>query len=274
MIPIGEFSKICEVSTKALRYYEEIELIKPIYVHPKTGYRYFSIDQLKTMLFINRLKQYHFSLDEIKNLIDTNNEALDEQIETALKHKGLEIKRQILVLQSIMRKIESDISSIEHGLSIMNYLDNIGVQLIETKTINILSIRKKLTKNDCTDGYGKFFDYLYRKIAAEKLTVIGYPLSIFHSTEYNPNGYDIEFAIPVKEAVTGTRDFTGCLCIKSRLIGSYSEITSVYARQRQWAENNGYDLIKSPYDVYVTTPYDIDRIEDMKTDIYYPIKKQ
>lgn len=29
MLSIGEFSKICKVSTKTLRYYDEIGLIKP-----------------------------------------------------------------------------------------------------------------------------------------------------------------------------------------------------------------------------------------------------
>lgn len=60
----GEFSKICEVSTKTLRYYDEIGLLVPTEANPESGYRYYSIEQLKTMLFINRLKSQHFSLEE------------------------------------------------------------------------------------------------------------------------------------------------------------------------------------------------------------------
>lgn len=48
MLSIGEFSKICKVSTKTLRYYDEIGLIKPskinqensgnvIYVNPSNN---------------------------------------------------------------------------------------------------------------------------------------------------------------------------------------------------------------------------------------------
>ena len=66
MLSIGEFSNICKVSTKTLRYYAEIGLLEPSEVNPENGYRYYSIEQLKTMLFINRLKSYSFSLDEIK----------------------------------------------------------------------------------------------------------------------------------------------------------------------------------------------------------------
>ncbi len=63
MLSIGEFSSICKVSAKTLRYYAEIGLIHPEEIDPENGYRYYSISQLETMLFINRLKSYRFSLD-------------------------------------------------------------------------------------------------------------------------------------------------------------------------------------------------------------------
>ncbi|MCU6709515.1 MerR family transcriptional regulator [Paenibacillus sp. J5C_2022] len=69
MLSIGEFSKICEVSAKTLRYYDEIGLIHPEEINPVNGYRYYSIRQLKRMLFINRLKSYSFSLEEMPDWI-------------------------------------------------------------------------------------------------------------------------------------------------------------------------------------------------------------
>ena len=62
MLSIGEFSNICKVSTKTLRYYAEIGLLKPTEINPENGYRYYAIEQLETMLFINRLKSYKFSM--------------------------------------------------------------------------------------------------------------------------------------------------------------------------------------------------------------------
>ena len=69
MLSIGEFSKICQVSTKTLRYYAEIGLILPNEINYENGYRYYSIEQLETMLFIKRLKSYNFSLEEIKVIL-------------------------------------------------------------------------------------------------------------------------------------------------------------------------------------------------------------
>ena len=79
MLSIGEFSNICKVSTKTLRYYAEIGLILPDEINPENGYRYYSIEQLETMLFINRLKSYNFSLEEIKTILESE-ESQDEKL--------------------------------------------------------------------------------------------------------------------------------------------------------------------------------------------------
>ena len=56
MLSIGEFSKICQVSTKTLRYYAEIGLILPDEINLENGYRYYSIDQLEQKK--HRMKNY------------------------------------------------------------------------------------------------------------------------------------------------------------------------------------------------------------------------
>ena len=85
MLSIGEFSNICKVSTKTLRYYAEIGLLEPSEVNPENGYRYYSIEQLEKMLFINRLKAYSFSLDEIKT-ISQSKKMQDDSLYLSLIH--------------------------------------------------------------------------------------------------------------------------------------------------------------------------------------------
>jgi len=52
MLSIGEFSNICKVSTKTLRYYAEIGLLEPSEVNPENGYRYYAIEQLENGQFL------------------------------------------------------------------------------------------------------------------------------------------------------------------------------------------------------------------------------
>ncbi|AZK47564.1 MerR family transcriptional regulator [Paenibacillus lentus] len=272
MLSIGEFSKICGVSTKTLRYYGEIGLINPDEINHENGYRYYSIHQLKKMLFINRLKSYHFSLEEIKTILEWEEDQSEEKLRSALSSKRREMQEKLNAVELVLKQMTHDISSLEKGIPLMTYLDNIKVKLVETQPMKILSLRRTMSSNDYAQGYGKFFSMLYKKIATEKLTLLGKPMTIYHSAEYDPAGNDTEFAIPINEAINGSRELPGGLCAKSVYKGAYSELTSVYAKLREWIEIEGYELVNSPYEVYVTDPNQTAEPMDVVTEVYFPIK--
>ncbi|MVO98306.1 MerR family transcriptional regulator [Paenibacillus lutrae] len=271
MLSIGEFSKICGVSTKTLRYYAEIGLLHPDEINPENGYRYYSIGQLTRMLFINRLKSYYFSLEEIKAMLELEDDQSEEKLYSALNRKRKEIQTQLKAFEFTLNQMSMDILKLEKDISIMSYLDHIEVQLVTTEPMKILSIRQMMSSDDYARGYGEHFSRLYERIATEKLTVLGTPMTIYHSPEYNPAGNDTEFAIPIKETVEGTREWPGGLCAKSSITGPYSELTSIYAKLREWVENEGYELVKSPYEVYLTAPSPA-VAEEMVTEVYFPVR--
>ncbi|MBD8499684.1 MerR family transcriptional regulator [Paenibacillus arenosi] len=274
MLSIGEFSKICEVSTKTLRYYAEIGLIQADEINPENGYRYYSIKQLKKMLFITRMKSYQFSLEEIKAILELEEDVAEERLCTVLHRKRNEIQDRLHALEYTINQITNDISNLEKGIPIMSYLDQIDVQLVEIEPLNLLYIRKMMSKDDYAAGYGMYFSSLYEKIATEQLTLLGAPMTIYHSSEYNPSGNDTEFAIPIKEVVKGTRDLAGGLCARTVFTGPYSELTSIYARLREWIEHENYELVNSPYEIYVTDPKQSAAPEEMVTEVYFPVRKK
>lgn len=272
MLSIGKFSKICEVSTKTLRYYDEIGLIKPSEINPENGYRYYSIKQLETMLFINRLKQHNFSLEEIKIIIKSE-ELQDEMLYVELNKKKKEIERQIQIYERTIEQLDKDITALKHGKSIMSYLDNIDIQLVEIPNMYLVSIHKMLHKFELAEQYRVCFDLMLKKIQHDKLTVAAPPMVLYHSDEFKPFGLDIEFAIPIEEYATGTRDFRPGLCLKTILHGAYSNLPSIYTKQCEWAAQNGYENNGALYEVYITDPSQVLSEDELVTEIYYPVKK-
>ena len=252
MLSIGEFSAICKVSAKTLRYYAEIGLIHPEEINPESGYRYYSIRQLETMLFINRLKSYSFSLDEIKSILHSE-ELTEEILYPALIRKEREMEKQILEYKKTLEQMNQDIANLKQGRSIMSYLDTIEIQLAELPQMYLLSVRKMLD---------------------DKLTAAAPPMVLFHSEEFTSLGLDTEFAIPVKEYATGTSDHNPGLCLKTVLHGSYSALPSVYAKQRKWAEKEGYEGNGALCEVYITDPSQVSSEDELITEIYYPVKKK
>ena len=98
MYRIGEFSHLCETTIKTLRHYDKINLLKPIKVDKYTGYRYYNEEQIKILNKIKDLQYTGFSLQEIKKIINENNqEKLNEQIEKIQEENS----KKINILQKI-----------------------------------------------------------------------------------------------------------------------------------------------------------------------------
>ena len=60
MIKIGDFARLSQVSVVTLRYYDEMDLLKPVKVDAFTGYRFYSAGQLPRLNRILALKDLGF----------------------------------------------------------------------------------------------------------------------------------------------------------------------------------------------------------------------
>ena len=70
---IGKVSKICDVSQRMLRYYEEVGLIEPDKIAEPSHYRYYSVQTMQQVQNIRYLIDQGFSLDEIKVVLSEDN---------------------------------------------------------------------------------------------------------------------------------------------------------------------------------------------------------
>jgi diguanylate cyclase (GGDEF)-like protein len=68
-LKIGEFAELNNVTTKMLRHYDEIGLLKPAAIDSETGYRSYAAEQSHPLNWIIILKNLDFSLSEIKDLL-------------------------------------------------------------------------------------------------------------------------------------------------------------------------------------------------------------
>lgn len=110
---IGDFSKKCGVSVKTLRYYDEINLFKPVDIDLFTGYRYYSDSQLDDIDIILKLKDASFSLEEIKKYWNNFNDNI-------MLEKKKELFKEIEETQNKIREIDYLRSNIVNGKIILN----------------------------------------------------------------------------------------------------------------------------------------------------------
>ncbi|MGL6106349.1 MerR family transcriptional regulator [Romboutsia sp.] len=96
---IGEMSKLNKVSIQTLRYYDQIGLLKPVYVDKESNYRYYSIDQFPQLDLIKYLKYLGMPLKDIKSKLSNS----DEEMLDLLNNKIETVNENILELQTIKR---------------------------------------------------------------------------------------------------------------------------------------------------------------------------
>ncbi len=105
LMRIGEIAAFFNVSAKAMRLYEKMEIIKPVKVDKATGYRYYTADQVQKMNALIELKALGFSLSEIKSIMA--GETTGTQLIKALGRKKQSWQDAVSAAQNKMEAIEA-----------------------------------------------------------------------------------------------------------------------------------------------------------------------
>ena len=103
MLKIGEFSCLAKTTVKTLRYYDEIGLLRPVFVDDN-GYRYYQIDQLNELLKIVELRKLDVPLLDIKETLKNNNN-LQEVLEKQRMNLEKELNKKITQISLIKKYI-------------------------------------------------------------------------------------------------------------------------------------------------------------------------
>src|SRR5262245_15617954 len=119
MFRIGEFAQIAQVSTRQLRFYDQIGLLQPGHTDRQTGYRYYAIHQLSRLNAILALKDLGLMLDQIGSLLDET--ISPEELRGLLLLKRAEAEQSILKEEQRLRHIESRIAQIDRQGGISDY---------------------------------------------------------------------------------------------------------------------------------------------------------
>ena len=110
-LSIGEMAKLRGVTVDTLRHYDKIGLVKPYYIDPDTGYRYYSISQYEVLGTIKELRRIGFSLEQIKQFLTNRN--VKKSVQT-LQESMANIEGKIKELQDIYTTLKSRLYNIEY----------------------------------------------------------------------------------------------------------------------------------------------------------------
>jgi MerR family copper efflux transcriptional regulator len=118
-LTIGQLAQQTGVSRKAIRLYEEKELILPSIKRSEGNYRVYNQEHVFCINGIKQLRSLGVSLEEMKDLIvifEKNTVEIEPHLQHLLKDKLTKIDEQINELQKLRKHIESYLDSPKRGI--------------------------------------------------------------------------------------------------------------------------------------------------------------
>lgn len=107
---IGDFARDCELSVKALRLYDEMDLLPPARVDPFSGYRYYAEDQLPQARLVAALRRIGMPLARIRELVVLPGDAAADELRSYWRQVEADVRSrrgQVTALVAALRAKET-----------------------------------------------------------------------------------------------------------------------------------------------------------------------
>lgn len=251
---IGEVSKICNISTKALRYYDKLGLIKSER-DDINNYRYYSKEAFLAVPVIKYYKQMGFTLDEMRCFIEGKVDA-ERSIYNAVKRS---FNKKIEHLQKILEDTQRQFTSVkdwydlitEAEMVIDNNIHEVSVKFVESSTY---LYQEQQFNNDIKASIIniQFTNYV-EEINNEITGPVIINFSSFNDRMKNKNQPIKVIQKTLRKCKTNeTIAFGEQIMVSCYHIGSHDNINDTYEKICHWACEHGYILGEESFERYVT----------------------
>ncbi|HGS9041179.1 TPA: MerR family transcriptional regulator [Clostridioides difficile] len=268
MFKIGEFSKLTQVSTRMLRYYDETGLLKPAKIDSLTGYRMYSAEQISTLNRIIYLRDSGFNVAEIALALNFSNNAIIEQLD----RKSIEIMDNIQKEQEKLKKIEIAKKEVLHGKSELYF----NITIKEIPSYCVLSLRKEIPNYYYE---GELWKELSVFAKENKINISDETFSIYHNEEYKEKDVDVELCAIVNKIGKATGDFKFrftepvSMMACTMVYGDFFNISYAYRSFAKWLqENSQYKMKGSSHQIVHRGPWNEKNPENYLTEIQIPLE--
>lgn len=264
MFRIGDFSRLSQVSVKALRFYDEVGLLKPTYVDRDTGYRYYSATLLPRLNRILAFKELGLSLGEIIHLLEGDLPA--PRVRELLQSRRAELKRRIERERAQLVEVDAWLARIEQAGRVPDY--EVTIKRVAPRLV--ASVRDTLSSYADAD---KLFDELHSNFKHRSA-----PLergAIWHTCAGRQRTIDCEAILFLRESapVAGRAqvyELSGSTVACVIHQGSDETCERAYLAARSWIKSHGYSIAGPNRELYWQG--DVAQDDDSGvTEIQYPI---
>jgi len=246
MHTIGEFSRICKVPVKTLRYYDEIGLLKPAHVDPDSGYRLYAPAQVTRVQRLLALKDLGLSLAQITEYLD-GKPSVDE-LRGMLRLRHAQLEEEIQQARSRLDAVEAHEMRLNEGVE-----PSFDVVAKDVDSLLVASIRRTLPN---ALDQETLWDELSDAMRTAACSPTGPPMALHHDPDFREANMDVEVAIPVDcetplDGAATIREIPGVRVASIIHHGPDAKLVTAYHRIVMWILSHGYRLHTPSREVYL-----------------------
>lgn len=264
LLTIGQFALLHGINKKTLMWYDEIGLLKPAFIHPENGYRYYNYGQSPILETILLLRELDVSINEIQVFIKNRSAA---NLKKLLDEKITDLDQIILHLQAIRKTVCNHRQSMAALLT----MDLSEISLVEKEERCLVTV-----EIDKETSFEKEVELITAETAKYQLGRLhdasyGSMISVSSLQSGNFNDYSKLFIeIPLLTKKTGLHIQPKGKYIRAFHKGSWDRIPLRYQEILEYAGKQGLTLSGFSYEKGINEMV-IERMEDYIVQIEIPV---
>lgn len=267
---IGKVGEICQITAKALRYYDKMDILSPDKVDDESGYRYYSKKNLLAVPMIKYYKQSGFKLEEMREFLKgTTYDFFDKRFRKKISELN-ELEKEINLKKTSIKDWHNLI--IEAQMVIKNNVCDVAVKYINSSALTFLNQDFQYDYMDSIINI-EFNNY----IDSINNAVTGPVIICFPSVEDKINGKCKKIKI-MQETILKCKEeasieFGGWMAVACYHIGTHETINETYKKIQEWTKSRGYICCEESYERYVTDYWTTKNVDKFVTEVLVKVKR-
>ncbi|MBP6492345.1 MAG: MerR family transcriptional regulator [Clostridia bacterium] len=246
---VGEVSKICNISKKALRFYDKIGLVSPDRVSQENNYRFYNRKSLLSVPIIKYYKQMGFKLEEMRAFLEGGTYSMPEKTFRQKIDDLKEMESEIFKMYTSVKDWHDLI--LEAEMVIENDVREVAIKYIDSPDLCFMD--QEFSYNYMESIINIDWTNYVESINNE---VTGPVIINFPSFKERMEGKTNKVRLLQKTILDCKKEelvnFGGFMAVSCYHIGTHETMNETYQKICQWTDNHGYQCDEESFERYVT----------------------
>jgi len=263
-VAIGDFSRMTQLSIKALRHYHDVGLLVPATVDPDSGYRLYDLAQVPVAQVIRRFRDLGMPLDEVRVVLQAPDVATRNEVIVA------HLARMELQLSQTQSMVASLRSLLEHPPAL------VPVRHRSVRAVPALAIAERVIMADLEEWWADAFADLYGTLRLAAVEPADCGGALYPGELFELEVADVVAFVPVPQPVTGGARARMVEVPAAELAvavhqGPFAELDRTYAAVGSYVAERELGVDGPIREYYLVTAADTSDESQHQTEVCWPI---